>query len=76
MTTNQYTYTTITDVPHAWRKLEGAPLSLEQINRIYGTRAAELAEEKGLDNPDYGTAKVEFRETHEIRDGLWVPKDN
>lgn len=69
---------TLNDVPPSLRTYKGARLNIDQINAIV-SRAYELAttqiDEKGFPthkNPDLGSARAEFEQSHEIVDGLWV----
>jgi len=61
-------YKSIHEVPKAWRSLDGWPLSLDQINEIVG----QANESKAVFAVALGEAKGRFKETHTVKDGLWV----
>lgn len=61
-------YADIYEAPEQWRKLNGVPLTLDQINRI-ALRAQQLGTESAI---DIGAARAEFRAENEVRDGQWI----
>jgi hypothetical protein len=69
-------WTDLNAVPAPFRKLNGARLSLEQINCL-ATRAVELGgiRDNGFGEvfePSEGAARVEFMAIHKIEAGVWV----
>ena len=63
-------YQSIHEVPRAWRRLSGTPLSLDQIEALLDeaeTADAEFA-------VAFGQAKRDFVESHTVRNGQWVAK--
>ncbi len=67
-----FPYDSIDDAPENMKKLDGVPLSLEQINQI-----AKVADAIGIDKEKngYAIAKDQFKKTHIIKDGKWVKKE-
>lgn len=65
-------YKTIHEVPRGLRYVNGAPLTLAQINAIVGN-ATNVAKQDGSDfAAQLGMAKQKFRDAHEMRDGHWT----
>lgn len=80
-------YASITDVPPQLQRLGGAPLAIDQINRIVRV-AFERREERTADDrispegievkggvfyvEDYAGARREFMTEHRLIDGQWV----
>jgi hypothetical protein len=65
-------YGNIYDAPEAWRTLNGARLTLKQVNWIT-KRAQELGTK---DTINVGAARAEFRESHVVKDNQWVQKNS
>lgn len=68
-------YTEIYEAPAPWRMLNGAPLTVQQLNVIIAM-AYELGTFGEGDpppfNPAYGKARAAFRTTHRLEHGLWI----
>ena len=61
-------YKSIHEVPKAWRRLDGWPLSLDQINTIVD-QANESDEGFSV---ALGNAKGAFKKTHNVVNGIWL----
>jgi len=64
-------YTSLSDAPASWKKLDGVVLTLFQVNwiaKIYDALAAKGLE-KGV---AAGTAVSKFKKSHKVVDGKWV----
>ena len=68
------TYKTIHEVPRGLRHVNGAPLTLAQINALVG----EAQQQAAPDGSDFaariGVAKQTFRDQHEMTNGHWTKK--
>jgi len=62
-------YSDVNDAPKPWRSIGGVRLSVEQLNGIM-KRSVELGSDT---EPDYTSAREEFRNSNKVMDGLWVP---
>lgn len=62
-------WNTIEEVPERLKRIGGAPVTLEQANKI-AEWADFFANDESVRNP-WGVAVAHFRRTHEIADGLW-----
>lgn len=67
-------YKTIHEVPRGLRFVNGAPLTLAQINELVAD-AAHNAKEDGSDfAANMGQARQRFRDAHDMRNGHWTKK--
>lgn len=64
-------WTSVEDVPENIKKVDNAPLSLEQSNWI--ARVAKGAGEEGKEN--WAIAISSFKKAHMLKDGKWVKKE-
>jgi hypothetical protein len=64
-----FPYKSIGEAPENMKKLDGASLSLNQINQI-----AKVADAIGVDEGKngYAIAKSQFKKSHHIENGVWV----
>ncbi len=64
-------YSSLSDAPASWKKLDGVALTLSQVNWIAKIYDALVAKglEKGV---AAGTAIIKFKKTHKVVDGKWV----
>lgn len=73
-TIERYVYTDLNDVPQKWKTLKGARLSLSQINSIMEMAYSEPVETEAGYIPNYGKAKQDFEQSHEVDNNLWIKK--
>lgn len=67
-------YKTIHEVPRGLRFVNGAPLTLAQVNTLV-SQAENGAKKDGSDfAARLGVAKQQFREQHDMVSGHWVSK--
>ncbi len=70
----------LNEVPKNFRLLQGAKLTLDQINRIYKVDAINMAKKRrdGRLDPNYAKARKEFMEKNEVVSKgnikFWMPK--
>ena len=65
-------YESIHDVPRGFLRINGAPLTLDQINALI-TEVEEASQEDGSDfAKNLGLAKQRFRDSHDMVEGHWV----
>jgi hypothetical protein len=67
-----FPYDSLKDAPENMKKLDGVPLTLEQVNQI-----VKVADAIGVDKEKngYAIAKDQFKKTHRVENGHWVKKE-
>jgi hypothetical protein len=67
-----FPYDSLKDAPENMKKLDGIPLTLEQVNQI-----AKVADGIGVtkEKNGYAIAKDQFKKTHKVENGHWVRKE-
>jgi hypothetical protein len=67
-----FPYDSLKDAPENMKKLDGVPLTLEQVNQI-----VKVADGIGVtkEKNGYAIAKDQFKKTHKVENGHWVRKE-